>query len=253
MVRSSDGATPHSDSDHDDSVQAVDGRSARRDRNRLAVIDAAIELFSEGNLRPDPAAIALRCGLSPKSVSRYFQDLDALIGTAAARQMEQVFPLYQIHAIGQGPLDRRIDQFVRVRLEAYEVMIATFRAASLLALTQPEVQRYLDDARSLTRGQVEAHFAPELKGLAPGQRQSRVAAVDALFQAEALDYYRLHRGFSVALTRTMLADALSRLLEPQRQLDSESDPQRQPSRAPAQAGRSAVPSTRRRVASGKGA
>jgi len=233
MVRISDGATSHADSDHDNSGQVVDGRSARRDRNRLAVIDAAIELFSEGNLRPDSASIALRCGLSPKSVSRYFEDIDSLIATAAARQMEQVFPLYQIHAIGQGPLQQRIDEFVRVRLKAYEVMVATFRAASLLALKQPEIHKYLDDARSMAREQIDAHFATELKPLAPAERQSRVATVDALFQAETLDYYRVYRRFSVGLTRTMLVDALRRLFGPQRQLEPESKPRRQPSRASA--------------------
>jgi AcrR family transcriptional regulator len=204
------------DSHQDDSGQAIDGRSARRDRNRLAVIDAAIQLFAEGNLRPDPAAIALRCGLSPKSVSRYFEDLDSLIAAAAARQMEQVFPLYQIHAIGQGALDHRIDDFVRVRLKAYEVMGATNRAASLLALRQPSIQKYLDDARVLARKQIEAQFATELKPLPVGLRHSRVAAIDALFQSETLDYYRVHRRFSVNLTHTMLVDALSRLLESQR-------------------------------------
>jgi TetR/AcrR family transcriptional regulator, regulator of autoinduction and epiphytic fitness len=217
MVRNGHRSIETADSHQNDSVQVIDGRSARRDRNRLAVIDAAIELFSEGNLRPDPAAIALRCGLSPKSVGRYFEDLDSLIGAAAARQMEQVFPLYQIHAIGQGSLDHRIDDFVRVRLKAYEVMAATYRAASLLALRQPSIQRYLDDARGLARKQIEAQFNTELKPLPAGQRQSRVAAIDALFQSEALDYYRVGRRFSVRLTHTMLVDALTRLLAPRRQ------------------------------------
>jgi TetR/AcrR family transcriptional regulator, regulator of autoinduction and epiphytic fitness len=217
MTRGSQKTIRAADSDHNDSGHAVDGRSARRDRNRLAVIDAAIQLFSEGNLRPDPADIALRCGLSPKSVSRYFEDLDSLIGAAAARQMEQVFPIYQIHAIGQGSLDHRIDDFVRTRLQAYEVMGATDRAAALLALRQPSVQNALDDARVLARKQIEAQFATELESLSSPQRDSRVAAIDALFQSETLDYFSIHRKFSVGVTHSMLVDALSRLLESQRQ------------------------------------
>jgi TetR/AcrR family transcriptional regulator, regulator of autoinduction and epiphytic fitness len=234
VPRKSDEPTEGPDTDR----HAVDGRSARRDRNRLAVIDAAIELFAEGNLRPDSNSIAQRCGLSPKSVSRYFDDLDALIASAAARQMELVFPLYQIHAIGQGPLAHRVDDFVRVRLEAYEAMAATFRAASLLALSQPRVQKHLIDAESLARKQIEAHFATELEVLPPPQRQSRVAAIDALMQSETLDYYRVHRRFSLGLTRSMLVDALGGLLEPLQQLE----PQRKRSRS------TVPPSTRRRVA-----
>ena len=205
----------------------TDGRSARRDRNRLAVIDAAIQLFSEGDLRPDPATIAQRCNLSPKSVKRYFDDLDSLIGAATTRQLELVFPLYRIHAIGQGSLEHRIDDFVRVRLEAYEVMAPTFRAASLLALRQPSVRRYLNESRGLARGQIEVQFTAELDPLPAGQRQSRVATIDALFQSETLDYYLVHREFSVSLTHAALVDALSSLLAPQR------EPQGGPSGPPA--------------------
>lgn len=191
----------------------IDGRSARRDRNRLAVIDAAIELFSEGNLRPSPAEIADRCGLSLKSVSRYFEDLDSLIGAAAARQMEAVYPLFEIHAIGRGRLKARIDDFVRMRLKAYEVMGATSRAASALALKQPSVRQHLDDARRLARAQIEAQFATELSSLSSEQRDFRVAAIDALFQSESLDYYRQHRKFSMAVSRRLLVDALTALLK----------------------------------------
>ena len=202
--------------DQTESGQEIDGRSARRDKNRLAVIDAAIQLFSEGNFRPDSAAIALRCGLSPKSVSRYFEDIDSLIGVAFARQMALVSPLYQIHAIGQGPLGPRIDEFVGVRLKAYEVMGGTFRAAGLLALRRPSIRKYLQRASLLARKQIDVQFAVELASCPAAQRNSRVAAIDALFQSGTLDYYRLDRRFSVRTTHGMLVDALSTLLEPRR-------------------------------------
>jgi len=144
-----------------------DGRSARRDRNRLAVIDAAVELFSEGNLRPTATEIARRCGLSPKSVSRYFEDIDSLITAAAARQMETVFSLFQIHAIGEGALERRIDDFVQMRLKAHEVMGSTSRAATFLAFKQPSVRKHLDEAQGLGRKQIGLQFAAELRPLPP--------------------------------------------------------------------------------------
>ena len=55
-----------------------DGRHARRDRNRLAVVDAMLELYVEGNLDPSSDEIAERAGLSPRSLFRYFEDLDDL-------------------------------------------------------------------------------------------------------------------------------------------------------------------------------
>jgi len=73
-----------------------DGRSARRDRNRLAVLDAVIELFSEGVLEPTPDDVAARVGLSARSVYRYFVDRDALLRAAIDRSFERVMPLYLI-------------------------------------------------------------------------------------------------------------------------------------------------------------
>jgi len=198
--------------DRADRGGGADGRSARRDRNRLAVIDAAVELFSEGNLRPTSAEVALRCGLSPKSVSRYFEDIDSLITAAAARQMETVFSLFQIHAIGQGALGQRIDEFVRVRLEAHEVMGATSRAANFLAFKQPSVRTHLDEAQRLGRKQIELHFAPELRPLPSARRESRTAVIDALLHFDSLDYFRQHRGFSFSVTHTILVDTLTQLL-----------------------------------------
>ena len=198
--------------DEGGSGQEADGRSARRDRNRLAVIDAAVELFSEGNLRPTSTEVAFRCGLSPKSVSRYFEDIDSLIAAAAARQMEIVFSLFQIHAIGQGALGRRIDDFVQMRLKAHEVMGGTSRAANFLAFKQPSVRTHLDEAERLGRKQIVLHFATELDAVPSARRESRTAAVDALLHFDSLDYFRQHRKFSLSETHAILVDALTLLL-----------------------------------------
>ena len=43
---------------------AVDGRTARRDRNRTAVLDAILDLIQEGNPLPTVAEISERSGTS---------------------------------------------------------------------------------------------------------------------------------------------------------------------------------------------
>jgi AcrR family transcriptional regulator len=211
MAQSSDATTRARYPDETDSGQGVDGRSARRGRNRLAVIDAAVELFSEGNLRPTSTEVALRCGLSPKSVSRYFEDIDSLIAAASARQMEIVFSLFQIHAIGHGALERRINDFVQMRLKAHEVIGGTSRAASFLAFKQPSVRKHLDQAQRLGRRQIELHFAMELDPLPSPRRESRTAAIDALLQFDSLDYFRRHRKFSFSVTHATLVETLTLL------------------------------------------
>lgn len=191
-----------------------DGRIARRDRNRNAVLDAMVELFSEGDLDPSPEAVARRVGLSPRSVYRYFDDREGLLRSAIDRHLDHVWPLYLIHEIGEGPLGERIERFVDGRLRLYEAIAPTARASRMRAPSNEIIRERLELTRRGLRDQIEKHFAPELTALDPMRGQARLAAVDALCEMESLDHYRIHRGFSVEETRALLTDALHALLEP---------------------------------------
>ncbi len=83
----------------------VDGRTARRDRNRDLVLDAVIDLFGEGRLSPNATDVATRSGVSLRSVYRYFEDQDALVRAAIARHAERIAPLLEVPDPGEGPLD----------------------------------------------------------------------------------------------------------------------------------------------------
>jgi AcrR family transcriptional regulator len=189
----------------------TDGRSARRDKNVLTVLDAVIALFSEDNLRPHPDAVATRCGLSPRSVRRYYKDGNALLRAAVDRQIEVALPMYRIHAIGQGRLDRRIKSLVSVRVQGYEVLGSTSRAANLLAMESSIVQERFDFVRDLMRGQVERQFALELKGRRKTKRRAIVTAIDALLQFESLAFYRRQFGTeeSIELLTIAVRDLLN--------------------------------------------
>ena len=125
-------------------VDDRDGRSARRDRNRTAVLDAAIELFAEGNLQPSPSEVSERCGVSHRSINRYFPDGRMMLRAAVDRQIEVGIPVYRLHAIGKGPLAGRVDDFVKVRLDGYAALGATARAANLMAATSRIVRSITD-------------------------------------------------------------------------------------------------------------
>ena len=114
------------------------------------------------------------------------------------------------------PLERRIDDFVQMRLKAHEVMGGTSRAANLLAFKQPSVRKHLDEAQRLARKQIGLHFATELDPLPSARRESRTAAIDALLQFDSLDYFRQHRKFSFRVTHAILVDALTLLLGDER-------------------------------------
>jgi AcrR family transcriptional regulator len=190
----------------------IDGRSARRDRNRTAVLDAVLELFTEGNLSPSADEVARRSGVSLRSVYRYVENSDDLIRAAVERRREQVEPLFGIDRLGEGPLDERIDVLCRSRVSAYEAVAPTARASRARAYTSKVLREQLDDTSRLMRDQVAAQFAPELAALPDADRTSVLAAVDALCHIETIEQYRQRRGFSPDETIALLACALRRLL-----------------------------------------
>lgn len=190
----------------------TDGRVARRDRNRDAVLDAVIALFTEGQLDPGPDEVARRVGLSTRSVYRYFEDRDVLLRAAIDRQQEKVLPLYLIHAIGQGDLDDRIERFVTARMRLYEAIAATARASRARALVSEILREQVGETHRRLQQQVDRHFAPELERLATPQQRATSGAVDTLCQLEALDHLRLHRGYSTHQTGALLSKALHALL-----------------------------------------
>ncbi len=195
-----------------ETAPAVDGRSAIRDRNRDAVLDAVLDLFSEDNLSPGPEEVALRVGLSVRSVYRYFADHDALTRAAIARNIERRAPLFHIPAIGEGGLDDRIERFVDSRLRLQAEVGATVRAARMRATFDPVVREDMEVSRTFLREQIERHFAPELSIGDRARDAARLAAVDALFAFGSLDHYLVHRGLAPAEARPLLVDALSALL-----------------------------------------
>ena len=72
-----------------------DGRVRRRLRNRGAILDALLELYGEGHLRPSIRQVAARAGLTARSVHQHFRDLESLVAALAERQSEDHRRLYR--------------------------------------------------------------------------------------------------------------------------------------------------------------
>jgi AcrR family transcriptional regulator len=197
-----------------DETGEPDGRTARRDRNRVAVLDAVLELFSEGDLSPSPEQVASRSGVSLRSVYRYFADRSDLIRAAVDRHLERVEPLFVIEAPGVGTIAARVESFVRARMRGYEAIAATARASRLRAPANDIIRGQLDRARRIFRAQLEQQFGPELQALDASRRRAVLEAADALTQIETIDIYRVHRGYSSNETHALLAEALRTLLDP---------------------------------------
>jgi AcrR family transcriptional regulator len=193
-------------------ASTVDGRTARRDRNRELVLDAVIELFTEDQLAPNAADVARRSGVSLRSVYRYFEDLDELMRAAIARHAERVAPLFEVPDLGEGPLDERIARLVEWRIRLYEAAAPTARAALVRAPKNPLLRDQMELVRGRLREQTEAMFAPELGTLSPSERRATLAPIDTLLQFESAEHLRVRLGLTVAQTNDILRQALRALL-----------------------------------------
>lgn len=190
---------------------SVDGRTARRDRNRDAVLDAVIELFGEGLLMPAAAEVAERSGVSPRSVFRYFEDTDALSRAAIARRMEVVEPLLALPDAAVGSLEERIERVLDARLRLWDAAAPVARAVIVRAPVNPLLADQLDRNRRRLHAQVEEVFTAELDACEDDERQALLAAADLLTGYDSLDLLRRQQDRTAEETRDILARALRRL------------------------------------------
>ena len=192
---------------------AVDGRVARRERNMEAVLDVVMEMFGEDAMFPTIEQASKRSGLSLRSLYRYFSDPGELIDAAIKRHRESTDGLFHLNAIGEGPLDERIAEFVTMRLRGYEGVAAVYRATVYNAVDHARVRDELAKNRAELREQFERQFASELSALRGTRRQSASAAGDVMTQLDTIDLFRRYRQLSVAETESALTAVLTELLD----------------------------------------
>lgn len=190
----------------------VDGRRAWRDRNLTAVVDALLDLFAEGNLRPAADEIAARSGVSRRSVFRYFDDLDSLDRVAIERQFARVSHLVELPDTGEGPLADRIERLIAQRVGLFEMILPIARVSRLRAPFEPVVAAELAQSRRRFRRQIERHFADELRPMSRGDRSAALSAVDVLCSFESYELLRLGHEQTPKQIGDVLRLGLTRLL-----------------------------------------
>lgn len=107
-----------------------DGRIARGERTREAIVEAHAELLREGVLKPTAKVIAERAGVSLRTLWLNFKDLETLLEATTAYWLDADAALR--HAIDPSlPLGDRIDQFCRQHALRLEHLAPAARSAAL--------------------------------------------------------------------------------------------------------------------------
>jgi len=199
--------------DTDDAVASEDGRRLRRDRNRAAVVDALLQLYEEGNLQPSSDEIAVRAGLSPRSLFRYFDDIDDLCRAAISRQQERVLPLVMLDTSPEVSLDERIAALVKQRVQLFEAIGSVGTVSRLRAPFQPLIAEELGQSRHLFRAQIKRLFATELSAAGPARGPALLSALDLLCSFESYQLLRDDQRLSRAKAAGVLTEALTTMLQ----------------------------------------
>ena len=166
----------------------IDGRHARRERGRSAVIDAVFELAEEGKIPLTAELVADRSGVSVASIFRYFDGLDDLQLQTYRRFRDRFAPL--LGAVGDGSRADRIAALVESRLDLYEQAGAMMALGRLRALEHQPLLEASTETKAALAGQVRAALEPDTRDKSPGRVAELVAVIDALTSPESWDVMR---------------------------------------------------------------
>jgi AcrR family transcriptional regulator len=191
----------------------ADGRLARSERARAAVVDGLLALIEEGDLWPTAPRIAERAGVSLRLVFHHFADLEALFAAAAQRMMERVLPTLK-PVPQEGPLEGRLAAFVAERTRLYERIGRVRRAALLQAPFSPVIAERVRLSRELKRAEVQAVFRIELDAWREPARSELSAAIACAASFSSWEELRTHQGLASEQVAAVLTRTLRALLEP---------------------------------------
>lgn len=164
-----------------------DGRSARAERNRAAVVAAFVDLVTAGDPAPPVAAVAARAGVSERSVFRYFADLESLLDTAADLVWKRDAALVSRLDTALA-LPERVAEFCEQRARLFEAMAPTRRAADRVAHNSVVVAARQTEAHKALRRHAAETFRAELAACT-----DRRESLDALVAATSWETWDLLR------------------------------------------------------------
>lgn len=187
--------------------QMVDGRRARSERSKQAIIDASLALMEEGNLIPTAQQISDRAGVGIRSFFRHFEDMETLFAVVDDQIRDNAEALF-LGGDRDGTLEERILHAVERRAKGYEIETNVILCTAA-QLWRSEVLRknYARYQRGLRKDLDD--WLPELKQLASEQRE----AVDAIASFEMWHRLRYHQGLGKQTAIDVIVGLLNTLID----------------------------------------
>jgi AcrR family transcriptional regulator len=189
-----------------------DGRTARGERTRKAIVEALLELLAEGDQRAAPERIVERAGVSLRTLWTNFKDLEHLYAEAnealMRRQDEAHRPIP-----AEAPLDRRVTAYGEQRARLLEIVAPAARASQPRLPYSPQLRR--NQQAHIVRMQAELNsvFGAELDA-AGGGREELVRALLAATSSPVWSLLRYDLGLDVPASTAVITSTVGALLAP---------------------------------------
>lgn len=139
----------------------ADGRHARAERTRDAIVTALLSLLKEGDLKPSADRVAERAGVSRRVVFQHFKDLEDLLTRASAHWFAHIQG-FLTSQLPTGSFADRSRMFATAVGHFYEHVSHVRRAALLVEHESQIVAQHMERAQQIHRDKVQAAFAEEI-------------------------------------------------------------------------------------------
>jgi len=187
--------------------QRVDGRTARSERTRNAIVDALVRLIDEGDLRPTADRIAKLAGVSLRALWSHFADMETLFAASGQRILERRDASFA-PIPADLPLAERISAYCHQRARLLEQIAPAARAAALKEPFSPALQHYRKLHVERVRDEVRVLFADEI-----GEDEEVLHALTSVSMWYHWDTLRTPMGLTPEQARATLQRTITALLD----------------------------------------
>jgi TetR/AcrR family transcriptional regulator of autoinduction and epiphytic fitness len=194
-----------------DQPARVDGRTARGQRTRAAVVDALLALQEEGDLEPTAQRVAARAGVALRTVFGHFSDMETLWAQAGEREYAKLAALADVPN-GDLPLDERVERFCASRARVLEAVLPVLRAARLREHASAALRRNREIFAAGGDAEVTTVFATELAPLDEADRAVVLTAFHVVAGGAAWELMRCQRELDVEAATKVLRRTVRRIV-----------------------------------------
>ena len=188
----------------------VDGRTARAQRTRAAIVDAHLGLLASGDLKPTGERIADAAGVSLRTLWTSFKDMETLFSAAGQRLIERQLEVFE-------PIDAalslpdRVDAFCRQRARMLEILAPAARAAVLYEPFSAALRRNRTIELGRVRDELLELFGVELADAGDGGEEL-LHALHVTSTFASWNVLRDNLGLSVGAARGVMRRTVAALL-----------------------------------------